>query len=107
MLLAAWLSGVLGLPERVVLGMGLVNLCYAAYATWLVRRRSRRTIGELLLLAGANVAWAPVCLAVLVYFRDAVTVFGMAHLLAEGSFVLVLGFLEWRFRKTLVGVGYS
>lgn len=89
-----------GLPTWLVLANGAANLAYATYGFSLAirPRPSRRAFS---LLAGANMAWATVCLAALVAFATSVGPLGVAHLAFEAAHVGVLGAYEWRRRDWL------
>ena len=97
---SSWLSALEGLPRGVLVFTGVANLLYASYSFSLARR-SPRPLWSIRLLVVANLAWAPVCLGLAVYFGDQVTTFGLAHLIGEALFVAGLGVLEWRHRFLL------
>ncbi len=97
--LAGWLSALERVPESLLLGMGAVNLAYAAWSGAMAVGAARgqwparwRVSG----LIAANGAWAVVCVALLVPFGAQATAFGWAHLLGEAVFVGGLAAVEWR-----------
>jgi len=94
------LSSWYGLPASLLLSTGLVNLAYAACSGTLARLRSRNT-RMVVMMAAANVLWAPVCLLLAWRFRSTASPFGLAALLGEAVFVATLGVLEWRYRALL------
>jgi hypothetical protein len=99
--LGAWLSGLYGLPRRLLLFMGAVNLLYASYSFTLATR-SRRPRSLIHLLVFANLGWAAVCLVLEVVFARSATVFGIAHFVGEAIFVGGLASLEWKWREQLL-----
>ncbi|WP_145200360.1 hypothetical protein [Planctomycetes bacterium Poly30] len=101
-----WLSALHGLPERWILVVAAVNLTYGGLATYLARRRHRpvRWIGA---LAGANVFWMVGCLGIVFWHRGSITMYGVAHLIAEGAYVGGLGAWEWRWRSRLASPRFS
>jgi hypothetical protein len=94
--LASWY----GVPVALLLGMGAVNLGYAS-CSWLLARRSPRPPRLVATMAMANMAWAPVCLALAWSVRETATVLGFLSLGFEACFVGLLGWLEWRYRALL------
>lgn len=100
LLASGWLSPWYGLPKRLLLFIGAVNVLYGSYSTPLAAR-AVRPLKLIELLAGANLSWAIVCLVLATVYREASSVFGSAHLLGEALFVGTLGCLEWRWRRHL------
>ena len=98
---SGWLSRLEGLPGNVLLFTGAVNLLYACYSFSLAIR-PRRPMPLIKLLVFANLAWVPVCLALVIFFREQATPFGFAHLLGEAIFVGGLAMLEWNQRDQLL-----
>lgn len=98
--LSGWLSPLYGLPQALIIGVGAANLLYGAYSLSLARR-AQRPMRMIQLLAVANIGWALVCLMIVLSHWQAITGFGMAHLLIEGAFVGGLGLSEWRHRDLL------
>ena len=101
---SGWLSALEGLPQSVLLFTGAANLVYAAYSFSLARR-GRRPLSLIRLLACANMAWAPVCVALAAVYWESATVFGLLHLIGEGLFVGALGAVEWSQQDRLVSAG--
>lgn len=99
-LASGWLSGWYGLPTKLLLFTGVVNLAYASYSLPLARR-TRRPAGLNRLLVAANLFWAVVCFALAIHYREVASVLGLVHLLGEGVFVGGLAGLEWCFRDLL------
>lgn len=52
----------------------------------------------------ANLAWAVVCLVMVIQVASRATFFGLAHVAAEGVFVAGLAALEWRHRRAILEV---
>lgn len=94
--LVAWY----GLPARTLVFVGLANLLYSCYSLSLAVRPTR-PLGLIVLLAAANLAWAPVCVTLMTWWQGTATWLGLAHLAGEGAFVTVLACLEWRWRHQL------
>ncbi len=99
-LASGWLSSWYGLPTKLLLFTGVVNLAYGSYSLPLARRR-RRPLGMIVFLVAANLGWTLVCFGLAFHFRHEATLFGLAHLIGEGVFVGGLALLEWRFRDLL------
>ena len=98
---SGWLSGWYGLPQELLISIGVVNLVYASYSSSLAMRM-RRPKALILLLVSANLLWSVVCVILALIYRDTATLFGLAHLLGEALFVGGLGGLEWRWRDLLL-----
>ncbi len=98
---SGWLSGWYGLPQELLISIGVVNLVYASYSSSLAMRM-RRPKALILFLVSANLLWSVVCVVLALIYRDTATLFGLAHLLGEGLFVGGLGGLEWRWRDLLL-----
>ena len=99
--LGGWLSGLYGLPRRLLLFMGAVNLLYASYSFTLATR-SRRPRPLIHLLVFANLGWTAVCLVLAAVFARSASVFGIGHLVGEALFVGTLASLEWKWREQLL-----
>lgn len=99
--LSGWLADLHGLPYEVIVFMGGANVAYGSFSLSIQLRR-RRMMRHIALLAGANVSWLAVCVALALMYRASITAFGVAHLLGEGVYVAGLGALEWRRRQSLV-----
>lgn len=98
---SGWLSQLEGLPRDVLLFTGVVNLLYACYSFSLAIRPTR-TMQSIKLLVFANLAWVPVCLGLVFYFREQATAFAFLHLVGEAIFVGGLALLEWSQRDQLL-----
>ncbi len=98
---SGWLSGWYGLPQELLISIGVVNLVYASYSGSLAMR-TRRPKSLILFLVSANLLWSVVCVILALIYRDTATLFGLAHLLGEALFVGGLGGLEWRWRDLLL-----
>ena len=101
---SGWLSGWYGLPQELLISIGVVNLVYASYSGSLAMRM-RRPKALILFLVSANLLWSVVCVILALIYRDTATLFGLAHLLGEALFVGGLGGLEWRWRDLLLVSG--
>ena len=88
------LARLTGLPGGLLMGTGLFLLAYAAAAAAMARRATppRTLIG---LVVAGNFGWAVACIALLVSGMFAVTVLGMAWVLAQVACVVVLAELQW------------
>ena len=96
---APWLSRLYGLPNAVVIGMGVANVAYGIYSFSLARRQTRPRSLLLLLVIG-NATWAVLCMIAAAVASYA-TRLGLAQLLLESVFVGGLAALEWRHREVL------
>lgn len=89
------LSEWFGLPRRLVLFMGVINLVYACYSFFLATRRKRpKTL--IRLLVAANLAWSLLLLYSVTVFAGTARPLGVTYLLLEALFVGALAVLEWR-----------
>jgi len=100
LLLHGWLSKWYGLPQNLVLFMGVANLAYASYSFSLALRK-KRPLALIRLLVIANLAWALLLLIWVVVFNGTASPLGLAYLVMEALFVGGLGILEWGSRGLL------
>lgn len=99
--LSGWLSDFYGLPRKILLFTGVVNLLYSSYSLTLAAKKSRpRNLVTILVVA--NLCWVPVCFVLAGLFWKDATVFGVGHLIGEGVYVACLACLEWYWREDLV-----
>lgn len=96
-----WLSRLEGLPQEVLIFTGSVNLLYASYSFSLAVR-TERPMRLIKLLVFANLAWAPVCVGLVVAFAATATPFAFVHFVGEAFYVGVLAAFEWRHRALLL-----
>ena len=96
-----WLAKLEGFPREVLLFTGIVNVLYACYSFSLAVR-AERPMGRINVLVFANLAWVPVCIGLVVFFRDQANVFGFVHMIGEALFVGGLALLEWKHRDKLL-----
>lgn len=99
---AGWLARLHGLPEGVVLVLGIANLAYASYS-FALARNPRRTLRQIEVLAVANAAWGVVCVGLAVRYWTVASAFAFVHLFGEAAFVAALAAVEWRQRHRLAG----
>lgn len=93
--LRGWLAPWYGLPEALLVFMGIVNLGYAAFGGVLVLRGDPRPrLAPVLIVA--NFVWAAACVCGAAALAGTATVFGLAHLALEGLFVGSLAAIERR-----------
>lgn len=100
--LSGWLAPLEGLPRGVLMFTGVMNLVYGLYSLSLARQ-ARRSVMRVKALAIANMAWAPVCILILLLYADTATAWAWVHLVGEGVYVGALGAVEWRCRDRLLG----
>lgn len=98
LLFTSTLSVFFNLPQQVLIIMAFISLGYAAYSLSLAQRKVK-PMPLLKLLVFANCAWVVVCLSVMLFYRNAATLYGTAYLLLEALFVATLAFLEWKKTK--------
>ncbi|HEX5657015.1 MAG TPA: hypothetical protein VFX59_07455 [Polyangiales bacterium] len=103
--LRQWLAPLHGIEPAFVTFLGVVNLCYGAYAGSLALRASRasalhRVAIDVLVLA--NAAWAVVCAGIVVARWTSASRYGLMHVAFEGAFVGTLAFVEYRLVRPLV-----
>jgi hypothetical protein len=97
---SGWLSQLEGLPQELLIFTGAVNVLYASYSFSLALR-PKRPMGRIKLLVAVNLAWAPVCVGLLIAFSATATLFAYLHLVGEAVYVAGLAALEWRYRELL------
>lgn len=105
LLLHDWLSAVGGLPPRVLVGVGLANLVYAAFSFSLWFREPERRLGWITALVVANLAWSVICVGLLIVHWSVVMPLAVLHLGIEAVYVGALGIMEWRVRGLLIHGG--
>jgi hypothetical protein len=98
--LSGLLSRLEGLPQALLIFTGAVNLLYASYS-YSLARRPKRPMWRIKLLVAVNLAWAPVCVGLLITFSAPATLFSYLHLGGEAVYVAGLAALEWRYRELL------
>lgn len=91
---AAALAPVLGLPEPLVQGAGLVMLPFAAVVGYLATRRSPPA-GAVRAVIGLNAAWVAASVALLVSGWVAPTGWGYAFVLGQAAAVAAFAEMEW------------
>lgn len=91
-----WLAELYGLPELLVLAMGLANLAYACLSFTLALRRRGERVPLLRVVAVANVLWAVGCVVIAALCAGRASLIGIGSLVGEAVFVGGLGVLEWR-----------
>ena len=90
----AYLAGVLGLPEPLLIDSGWAMLAFSAYIIFLATRRQIPPAGVWLLIGG-NVAWALACLALMFGGGITPTPLGTAFLALQAVWVGLMAELEW------------
>lgn len=100
--LAGWLRGLFAMPPLLYFGIAGANLAYGCFSLWIARRPAR-PVALVATLAGANAIWGILCGLAVVFLRDAMSIWGLAHVLAEGLFVFWLAGMEWRHRHAIAG----
>lgn len=89
-----------GLSLSIILTIAFANLAYGGYSIWVTTRNPRQLI-FVNALAIANMAWLLVCLLIVVFNWDEISIFGIIHVLGEGIYVATLGYTEWQWREAL------
>jgi len=88
------LARMTGLPMPLLMGTGVFLLAYAAAAAFMASRRTPpRTL--ISLVAVGNIGWAMACIALLVSGMFALSVLGLAWVLAQVVCVVGLAELQW------------
>jgi hypothetical protein len=98
--LSRWLDNWYGLPQNLIVLIGIANLLYASYSFSLALLPKRLKVLIRLLIA-ANLIWAVWCLVWAFRFHMTASVLGLLHLVLEALFVGGLAGLEWRWREAL------
>ncbi|ABM32791.1 hypothetical protein QRO11_08900 [Paracidovorax citrulli] len=88
------LGAATGLPAALLSATGWFLLAYAAAAAWIATRR-RMPRAPIFLLATGNLGWAVGCIALAFAGPWDLPGYGVAWLMAQGAFALVLGELQW------------
>lgn len=102
LVLAGYLRELYGMSGGLYSTIALANIGYGLYSLSLVLR-SRRSRSAILALVVANGTWAVLCAAgvIVLAITEQASVFGIAHVVAEGVFVGGLAVAEWRSRERL------
>lgn len=101
LLLHQWLSNWYGLSPEIMKMMGMTNLVYGCYSSFLAKR-CECSLKAIVFLVFANLMWTLVCIFLLISLRERMTMLGQIVVLGEGVYVGLLGSLEWFWRKSLV-----
>ena len=99
---ADFLSGLFRFPGALYGVITAANLGYGVFALCLATWRKRPVI-LVSALAIANALWGVLCLVMVVGVAGSASVFGLAHILAEGALVFWLARFEWRHRFWIAG----
>lgn len=99
-LLSDWLRELFGMPAALYWTIATANLVYGLFSLSQVLRRRRPPV-LIATLVAANATWGVLCLGALPFLIGRVSIFGAAHVLGEGLFVLWLARMEWRHRRSL------
>ena len=86
------------LPVGAVVFMVLTNLTYGGYSLYVTTRNPRPMM---LVLAIANMFWLACCLVIVNIYGSQISTLGWLHVIGEGVYVALLGYLEWRWRYRL------
>ncbi|GAB57973.1 hypothetical protein [Rheinheimera nanhaiensis] len=98
-----WFGDLYKLPISIILLLATANVCYGVYALWLAFSK-QRTSASVALLAVANAAWFPVCIAIVLIYAQTASVVGLTFISLEALFVAFLSFYEWNNRHLLAKV---
>ena len=99
--LSDWLGRLYAMPQGLLAGIGVANLCFGAFSGSLAWRK-RRPRSLIVLLVVANTAWAVLCGLAVLRLAGTASAFGLAHLVGEGLFVGGLARVEWIQRERLI-----
>ncbi|WP_087024016.1 hypothetical protein [Thaumasiovibrio subtropicus] len=102
LILSEWLEGLYRLPLAVIYVLVVANLSYAAYSLSLAYRRSP-SLAAIQLLVFGNLLWSVICVVILVYYREMISIWGFLFVTGEALFVCFLAGFEWRWREVLTG----
>jgi hypothetical protein len=101
---AAWLAPLFRLPDPLYHVIAAANVGYGIFSLSLALRR-RRPVALIATLAVANALWGGVCLIAAASLLGRASIFGLAHILAEGAVVFCLAQMEWRHRASIAAGG--
>lgn len=96
--LSGWLAPYFGLSRSVLVGMGIVSLCYCTYGLWL-RATWRCSAPFFPMLISANFAYGAGVLVLAAIAHTGLRPLGLAYLIVECFLVVVLALWErgvWR-----------
>lgn len=93
-----------GLTRGLLTVIGAVNLAYAIPGLTL-GSLEKRPSWLLWLLVGANLAWAVVCVVLVLWVSSSARWLGLGHIVGEGVLVTVLAALEVRYARVILGEG--
>lgn len=89
------------IPEQTIIFIALSNLLYGAYSFSLAIQKARN-IKHLQLLVFGNLFWALVCAGVVAQYFNVASLIGIAFIVCEAMFVIMLAYFEWKYRYELV-----
>lgn len=92
---AGALASLLGLPEGLLRGAGLVLLPYAAFVAWIGARRGGAPRNAVRAVVAINLLWALDSVLLLALGPVSPNGFGTAFVLAQALVVLGFGALQW------------
>ena len=98
--LSSWLAGLHNLPLGIIIFIGVTNIIYGCFSFTLAKT-PERSVAAIAILSVANMLWLMVCIGMVGLYFDAITAFGMLHILGEGLYVFTLGLMEFRNRNLL------
>jgi hypothetical protein len=96
-----WLSDLYAFPRGFLIAIGAANVAYGLYSFSLAIRL-RRTRALIVFLVLANATWSVVCWVAVFIMMNSVSIYGIAHLVLEGTFVAALAGMEWKQRARLI-----
>ncbi|WP_171040252.1 hypothetical protein [Pseudoalteromonas sp. S2755] len=101
LLFHSMIGAIYHIPEQTIIFIAVSNLLYGWYSFSLAIQKSR-SIKRLQLLVFGNLFWAFVCVGVVVQYFNVASLIGIAFIVCEAMFVIMLAYFEWNYRYELV-----
>ena len=96
-----WLFVWYGLPLQIVFMIGMINVTYGVYSSFLAKKCARSFIAVWFLIV-SNMIWCFICVLLCIAFGDTMTILGNIVVMGEGIYVGVLAGSEWYWRESLL-----
>lgn len=100
LLLQVWFAELYNLPIYIIQFFTAANILYGLYALSLACSNVR-SLNAIKLLVYANYLWAGVSVLLVINYNETISFWGVAVILVESLFVIMLASVEWKNRDAL------